>query len=99
MSDSPRHRYRQIIGRFTAFLIDEAIPLDDIKPSTIELFKADRHKKIAQLKQSRGGSGVALEIAVMHRLFKFAGKKQLINQNPIDPSRQSKPAEKPKKRA
>src|SRR5258708_3198832 len=26
MSDSPRHRYRQIIGRFTAFLIDEAIP-------------------------------------------------------------------------
>ncbi len=96
MSDSTRHRYRQIIGRFTAFLIDEAIPLDDIKPSTIELFKADRHKKIAQLKQSRGGSGVALEIAVMHRLFKFAVKKQLMTQNPIDLSCESKPGENPK---
>ncbi len=96
MSESTRSRYRQIMGRFTAFLIDKSTPLDDIKPLTIELFKADRHKTIAQLKQSRGGSGVALEIAVLHRLFKFAVKKQLMPQNPIDLSCESKPGENPK---
>ena len=95
MSDDTRTRYRQTICHFTGF-IGDGVLLDDIKPSVIELFKADRYKKIAQLKQSRGGSSVALDIAVLHRVFKFAIKKHLMTQNPIDLSCESKPGENPK---
>ena len=58
-------------------------PLTEIKAATIELFKAHRVNAIGLLKQGRGGTSVALDIAVLHRLFAFGVKKGLMSQNPI----------------
>jgi hypothetical protein len=66
-----------------------------INQSTIERFKIARQKSIAELKQSRGGSSIALDIAILHRLFKFALEKQLMAQNPIDLKNESKPGANP----
>jgi integrase len=96
MSASTRDRYRQSIRHFTAFLADANTPLDDITSATIEKFKVDRHKKITQLKQARGGSSIALDIAVLHRMFNLAVSKQMMERKPIDLSKESKPGKNPK---
>ena len=96
MSESTRDRYRQTIRHFTAFLKDSDTLLDDIKTSTIELFKVDRAREIDKLKQSRGGSSIALDIAVLHRIFAFAVSKRLMDRKPIDLSNESKPGKNPK---
>jgi integrase len=96
MATSTRDRYRQAIRQFTNFLPDANTTLDAIKPATIELFKVDRQKKIIQLKQSRGGTSVALDVAILHRMFAFAIKKGLMTQKPIDLQNESKPGKNPK---
>jgi len=96
MSASTRNRYNQTIRHFTTFLADANTLLNDIQPSTIEMFKVDRQKKIALLKQSRGGTSVALDIAVLHRMFAFAVKKGLMSHKPIDLQNESKPGKNPK---
>jgi integrase len=96
MSESTRDRYWQTIRHFTAFLKDTDTLLDDIKTYTIELFKVDRAREIDKLKQSRGGSSIALDIAVLHRIFAFAVSKRLMDRKPIDLSNESKPGKNPK---
>ena len=95
MSPTTRDRYRQSV-RHAAFLGDPSTTLEDIKPSTIELFKLDRRKKISVLKQSRGGTSIALDIAILHRMFALAVKKGLMLQKPIDLQNESKPGKNPK---
>jgi hypothetical protein len=72
MAESTRVRYRQTIQHFGTFLGDTNTPLDSINGSTIAKFKVDRHRQIVQLKQARGGSSIALDVAVLHRIFAFA---------------------------
>jgi integrase/recombinase XerC len=96
MSESTRDRYRQTIRHFTAFLQDKNTRLEDIKSPAIELFKVDRQKRIEKLKQGRGGSSIALDIAVLHRMFAFAVSKQLMIQKPIDLRNESKPGKNPR---
>jgi hypothetical protein len=84
MSLGTRSRYRQTVRHFTAFLADANTPLSKIEPGTIEKYKVDRHKKIIELKQSRGGSSIALDIAVLHRMFSFALSKQMIAKSPTE---------------
>jgi integrase/recombinase XerC/integrase/recombinase XerD len=96
MSESTRIRYRQSIRHFTAFLGESNTPLDNISGGTIEKFKVDRHKKIIALKQARGGSSIALDIAVLHRMFNLAVSKQMMLKKPIDLSKESKPGKNPK---
>jgi site-specific recombinase XerD len=83
MSESTRDRYHQIIRHFTNFLGDKNFLLAEIQKSTIAMFKVDRQKKIEQLKQSRGGSSIALDVAVLHRMFAFAVSEGLMSQKPI----------------
>jgi hypothetical protein len=96
MSESTRDRYRQTIRHFTAFLKDKNTRLEDIKSAAIEMFKVDRQRKIEKLKQGRGGSSIALDIAVLHRMFAFAASKELMIQNPINLRNESKPGKNPK---
>jgi integrase len=96
MSESTRDRYRQTIRHFTAFLGNKNTLLDDIKSSTIELFKVDRARTIDKLKQSRGGSSIALDIAVLHRIFTFGVSKRLMIDKPINLRNESKPGKNPK---
>jgi hypothetical protein len=96
MSESTRDRYRQTIRHFEAFLTDKNTLLEDIKSPAIELFKVARQKQIEKLKQGRGGSSIALDIAVLHRMFAFAVSKQLMVQKPIDLRNESKPGKNPR---
>lgn len=96
MSESTRNRYRQAIAQFTAFLGDKNTPLASIQRSTIELFKAHRQKGISERKQSRGGSSIALDIAILHRVFAFAVERELMSQKPINLKNESKPGKNPR---
>jgi len=95
LSEGSRKRYRQVMNRFSVFLGDGNTLLSTINKSTIEMFKVARQKAIGELKQSRGGSSIALEIAILHRVFKFAVEKQLMAQKPIDLKDESKPGANP----
>jgi integrase len=95
ISETTRSRYLQTIRHFGAFLMDGNTLLSMINKSTIEMFKVARQKAIAELKQARGGSSVALDIAILHRIFKFAVEKELMVQNPIDLKNESKPGANP----
>jgi integrase len=96
LSESTRARYQQTFRHMTAFLKDKNTLVDDIGISAIEGFKVFRTHAIDQMKQSRGGSSIALDIAVLHRIFAFAVKKKMMSQNPIDLSSESGPGENPK---
>jgi integrase len=97
MSPNTRSRYRQCIVHFSKFLADVNTPLTRIEPSTIEKYKVERHKDIIKLKQSRGGSSIALDVAILHRIFNFALSKQMMQgKNPIDLSKESKPGKNPR---
>jgi integrase/recombinase XerC len=60
------------------------------------MFRVDRARTIDKLKQSRGGSSIALDIAVLHRIFAFAVSKRLMNDKPINLRNESKPGKNPK---
>ena len=96
MSSSTRDRYRYTIRDFTAFLEDKNTPLVDITPITIAKYKIVRHKGVIAKKQSRGGAGVALDIAVLHGMFAFAVAQKMLIEKPISMARESKPGKNPK---
>lgn len=96
MSVNTRFRYRQTFRHFTTFLEDSNTPLDSITPATIAKFKVARHKAIISLKQARGGTSIALDIAVLHRIFAFGVVQKMMAENPIDLSKESKPGKNPK---
>src|SRR6266404_318198 len=95
MSTSTRDRYRITIRDFTNFLEDKNTSLVDITPATIAKYKVVRHKAVIAKKQSRGGAGVALDIAVLHGMFAFALAQKMLFEKPISMARESKPGENP----
>src|SRR5260221_8865597 len=77
--------------QFGTFLVDGNTLLSTINKSTIEMFKVARQKSIQGLKQSRGGSSIALLIANLHPVFKFALVKKTMGQKTINQKNESKP--------
>lgn len=49
----------------------------------IEKFKVWRLKKIQEKKFSRGGRGLALDVAILHRVFSTALDCELVVKNPV----------------
>ena len=96
MSSSTRDRYRITLRDFTNFLEDKNTPLVDITPATIAKYKVARHKAVTAKKQSRGGAGVALDIAVLHGMFAFAVAQKMLTDKPISMARESKPGKTPR---
>jgi integrase len=97
MSESTRMRYRFLLKQFGDFL-GTRMPLAEITPATIVKFKNARFAAITGKKQSRGGSSVALDIAILHQIFSLAVKLKLESRfvNPIDLAKESKPGKNPK---
>jgi len=96
MSQSTKDRYMQTIRMFTLFLSERQVDdLAQITKPVIALYKAHRLKQILALKQSRGGGSVALEIAVLHRIFAFGIESELLATNPIKLKYEAKPGKKP----
>ncbi len=96
MSVSTRDRYRITIRDFTNFLEDKNTPLVEIAPATIAKYKIARHKAVTAKKQSRGGAGIALDVAILHGVFAFAVAQKMLAEKPISMARESKPGKNPK---
>lgn len=96
MSSSTRDRYRVTVRDFTTFLEDKNTPLVEITPAAIAKYKIARHKAVTAKKQSRGGAGIALDIAILHGMFAFATAQKMLAEKPISMARESKPGKNPK---
>lgn len=77
-------RYEVTIKEFESFLTEEKISvLQDISKATVERFKVWRVERIKEKKISRGGTSLALDAAILHRVFAFALENEMIARNPV----------------
>lgn len=77
-------RYEATLREFEQFLSEEKITLlSHITKPVVEKFKSWRIARIKQKKFSRGGTGLVLDAAILHRIFAFAIETELIEKNPV----------------
>jgi integrase len=100
MRDSTKTRYAQTVASFGEFLKLHGITeLQHITRATVEDFKAWRLKRVLEKKFSRGGRSIALDSAILHRIFAYAIDCELIDRSPVkldgrpgdDPERGAQP--------
>ena len=84
LRESTRERYLQTCSAFGDFLAERGVSdLAEIKRATIEDFKAWRLSRVLARKHSRGGRGVVLDVAILHRVFAYAMDCELVVKNPV----------------
>jgi integrase len=84
MRDSTRSRYEQTCKAFGEFLKSRATStLDEITRPVIEDFKAWQLARVTKKKFSRGGRGVVLDTAILHRIFGYALECEMLAKNPV----------------
>jgi len=84
LRDSTRIRYEQTCRAFGEFLKSRAIaPLNDITRPLVEDFKAWQLGRVTRKKFSRGGRGVVLDTAILHRVFGYAIECEILVKNPV----------------
>jgi integrase len=85
MRSSTRERYAQTARAFGEFLDtrSDIVILDDITRAVVEEFKGWQLARVAAKRQSRGGRGIILDTAILHRIFSFAVECELVGKNPV----------------
>lgn len=84
MSPKTESRYKHSIREFDLFLSLQSITLlEKITRPVVEQYKVWRLERSNQKKQARGGGGLILEAAILHRLFSFAKEHELVEKNPV----------------
>lgn len=84
LAESTRERYRQTLRAFKLFLEETGVSdLPAMNRPFIEKFKVWRLAKIQEKKFSRGGRGLSLDVAILHRVFAVAGECELVAKNPV----------------
>jgi integrase len=84
LAESTRNRYEQTIRGFAAFLTETGVcELQAMNRAFVEKFKVWRLEKICAKKFSRGGRGLALDVAILHRIFAYAIDCELVVRNPV----------------
>jgi integrase len=84
LRESTAARYQVTIRDFGAFLSERQISfLADIDKTLVETFKAWRVQQINEKKFARGGTGLALDAAILHRVFWLAVDKEWLAKNPM----------------
>lgn len=84
LRSSTRERYLQTSGAFEQFLASRGIVnLDEITRAVVEDFKSWRLARVLAKKFSRGGAGVVLDAAILHRIFGYAVECEMISKNPV----------------
>ena len=84
LADSTWERYQQTLRAFKGFLNECGVSeLPELTRSFIEKFKVWRLTKIQEKKFSRGGRGLALDVAILHRVFGIALECEMIAKNPV----------------
>jgi integrase len=77
-------RYESTIREFGTFLLVQNVALlQEIDRALVERFKVWRLERINKRKFSRGATGLALDAAVLHRMFSFAVENEMISKNPV----------------
>jgi integrase len=81
---STRDRYKTTLCEFECFLAQHGVGLlEGINKSFLESFKVWRIGRIKKQKQSRGGAGLVLDVAILHRAFAFAVENEMMTKNPV----------------
>jgi integrase len=84
LADSTWERYQQTLRAFKGFLNECAVSeLPEMTRPFIEKFKVWRLAKIQEKNFSRGGRGLALDVAILHRVFGVALECEMIVKNPV----------------
>lgn len=84
LRESTRDRYMQTLKQFEAFLTEKKIfRVEEITKSVTEGFKAWRVAAIKAKKGSRGGTGMVLDVAILHKAFQVCVDDELIPKNPV----------------
>ena len=84
MSPATWARYQQTLREFEAFLTERGIALlTDITKPTLERFKPWRMTRIKGRKFSRGGTSLALDLAILHRVFAYGIEFEMLTRNPV----------------
>jgi len=84
LAESTWSRYQQTLRAFNSFLQECGVSdLSSMNRPFIEKFKVWRLKKIQEKKFSRGGRGLALDVAILHRVFSTALDCELVVKNPV----------------
>jgi integrase len=84
LAQSTSDRYGVSVREFGEFLSTEKITLlQAIDRPLVERFKVWRVDRINEKKFSRGGTGLVLDVAILHRLFSFALEREMVLKNPV----------------
>ena len=77
-------RYQYTLSEFTEFLATLAISqLAQVSRTLVENFKAWRVARIKQKRHSREARGLALDAAILHRVFSYGIELEMIVRNPV----------------
>ena len=83
-SQSTWKRYQHTISEFTLFAEQRQISeLVEITRPLVEEFKVWRLGRIREKKFSRGARSIALDAAILHRVFSYAIELEMIQRNPV----------------
>jgi integrase len=83
-SFAAEERYQQTLNGFGAFLATQNVTeLDSVTKTVVENFKVWRITEIRKRKFSRGGAGLVLDAAILHRVFRHAVDCELLKTNPV----------------
>lgn len=84
LAESTWTRYEQTLRTFKAFLDESAVnDLVSMNRAFLEKYKVWRLAKIQEKKFSRGGRGLALDVAILHRVFAVGVESEVIAKNPV----------------
>jgi integrase len=84
LRDSTAQRYRHTVREFKSFLEERKISLlRDINKPLVESFKVWRAGRIKSRKFSRGGTSLALDAAILHRVFAVGVEYEILEKNPV----------------
>ncbi len=84
LAESTNTRYAQTLRVFDAFLKESGVSdLASMNRAFIEKFKVWRLAEIKKKTFSRGGRGLSLDVAILHRVFAVAVECELIVKNPV----------------
>jgi integrase len=84
LANSTWERYQQTVRVFGTFLEESGVSkLPEMNRPIIEKFKVWRLAKIQEKKFSRGGRSLALDVAILHHVFRVAVECEMIAKNPV----------------
>lgn len=84
LRESTRERYLQTLKQFELFLSEQNVSfVHEVTKPLMESFKVWRIQSIQKRKESRGGTGLILDVAILHKVFEVAVEEEMLAKNPV----------------